>query len=968
MNIAFIYPQFLWLLLLIPLTVVLGLVGRRGQTPRRLWFGLALRSLLLLFIVLALAGIQIRLPTDLLTTVFLLDVSDSIPPAEQDAGESFIRQAVNEMPAGDRAAVVVFGQDALVERLASEERLLNGLASVPVTTRTNIAGALQLALALFPDEGAKRMVLLSDGRENLSTALDQAELAAAHNIELVYVPLGSEQGEVEVLVEALEAPVDVRQGQNFDLTAVVRSSAQTSATLRVFEDGALIATRELSLQPGINRFPISVEAGEAGFRRFRAQIVPDIDNRLQNNEASAFTVVHGPPRVLIVEGDPGEGTNLASALEAAQMHVDSISPSQFPTTLPEMAAYDAVVLANVPYPALPAEAGIMLQAYVRDLGRGLLMTGGENSFGAGGYLRTPLEETLPVYMDVRNKELSANLALVLAVDKSGSMGRCHCDNPDLNQSYTRAEVGQPKVDIAKEAIMRSASALGPQDYLGVVAFDERAHWVQQISPLVDAYTLEQSIGSFQAEGQTNMRTGVEAAYEALQGVDARRKHIILMTDGWVREGELLELAEQMREDGITLSVVAAGEGSALYLAELSDRGGGAFYPAVDILSVPDFFLKETVRSVGEYIIDEAFYPLPGVSSPILSGLDANALPALFGYNGTSPKNTARLDLLTPRGDPLLASWQYGLGRAAVWTSDLKGQWAVEWLRWEGFSRFAGQLVNWTLPVPQVEGLQAQATIEDGRAAIRLEALDDNDRPMNFLTVTARIIAPDLTTREVELGQVGAGRYETLEDLSQPGTYLVWLGINDGDRPVGQMLLGLVVPYSPEYRASGINQGLLAELARITGAAGSGRIITPEEAFLHNLPAADYAREIWRTLLLAAALLFPLDVAVRRVMVSRHDLQRAWAWVRQRVGARRGAVEGGQPRLMGQLFEARERARQRQGAYEPPAGREDSPPQRVEKEPQAGEPKPAAPAQPPPAPPEGDALARLREAKRRARKN
>src|SRR5690554_6475080 len=233
MNIAFIYPQFLWLLLLIPLTVVLGLVGRRGQTPRRLWFGLALRSLLLLFIVLALAGIQIRLPTDLLTTVFLLDVSDSIPPAEQDAGESFIRRAVNEMPAGDRAAVVVFGQDALVERLASEERLLNGLASVPVTTRTNIAGALQLALALFPDEGAKRMVLLSDGRENLSTALDQAELAAAHNIELVYVPLGSEQGEVEVLVEALEAPVDVRQGQNFDLTAVVRSSAQTSATLRV---------------------------------------------------------------------------------------------------------------------------------------------------------------------------------------------------------------------------------------------------------------------------------------------------------------------------------------------------------------------------------------------------------------------------------------------------------------------------------------------------------------------------------------------------------------------------------------------------------------------------------------------------------------------------------------------------------------------------------------------------------------
>jgi hypothetical protein len=206
-----------------------------------------------------------------------------------------------------------------------------------------------------------------------------------------------------------------------------------------------------------------VEAGDTGFRRFRAQILPDADTRLQNNAASAFTIVHGPPKVLIVEGTPGEGNSLVKALQAAEMDVTQGPPNQLPATLTELAVYDAVILANVPAGALPGGAMEALPVYVRDLGKGLLMVGGEEAYGAGGYLRTPIEEALPVYMDVRARELSANLALVLVVDKSGSMGRCHCDDPNLDQTYSRQEIGQPKVDIAKEAIMRAAGALGGQD-------------------------------------------------------------------------------------------------------------------------------------------------------------------------------------------------------------------------------------------------------------------------------------------------------------------------------------------------------------------------------------------------------------------------------------------------------------------------------------------------------------------------
>ncbi len=529
----------------------------------------------------------------------------------------------------DQAAIVVFGKDALVERLASPDPLFADLSSVPLTSRTNIGDALQLATALFPDAGARRIVLLSDGRENVGRALEQAELAAIHGIELSYMPLDGPEGEGEVLMERLDVPADVRQGQNFDLSLAVNSTAATDATLRIFADGSLIHSQSVRLQPGVNRFRVPFEDAQSGFVRFRAQVVPDSDTWLQNNEAGAFTVVHGEPHLLLV-ASAEDGANLAQALSAASMDVSMIGPADLPTSLTELAAYDGIILANVAATALPAGSMETLQVYVRDLGKGLLMSGGENGFGAGGYLRTPLEETLPVEMDVRSREQTPNLALALVVDKSGSMGACHCEDPNLEQSYVRRPIGQPKVDIAKEAVMQAASALGPQDYLGVVAFDGGAHWAVDVNQVGGFAQIENAIGGIQAAGDTNIRIGLESAYHALQKVDARLKHIILLTDGWLQEGELATLAVQMRGEGITLSVVAAGGGSALYLMGLAEQGGGRYYPATDIMRVPDFFLKETVQAVGRYVVEEPFYPFLSRSSPVLRGVAMAELASVVG--------------------------------------------------------------------------------------------------------------------------------------------------------------------------------------------------------------------------------------------------------------------------------------------------------------------------------------------------
>jgi Mg-chelatase subunit ChlD len=967
MFVSFIYPAFLWLLLLIPITIGLGVVGKRNWSKTRLWLGLGLRSLLLALIVLALAGLQIHLPSSSLSVVFVLDKSDSISPQDQARGEEYIREAIRQIPNGDKAAVVVFGKDALVERLAITDPNLPGLASVPVTTRTDIASALQLSLALFPEEGAKRVVLLSDGRENLNRALQQAEFAGMQNIEVRFYPLSADNGSAEVQVEQLNAPVEIRQGQSIDLGISIRSTVSTNATLRIFADNQLIDSREVTLKTGSNSFNVKAPDQRPGFHRFRVQIVPDRDNRLQNNESSAFTMVQGPPSILLVEGTPGEAQNLENAFKANQVKTTSIAPEQIPGTLAELAQYDAIALVNVPAGRIPVSVMDNLPVYVRDLGKSLLTVGGENAYGAGGYLRTPLEAALPVNMDVQSKEREANLALVLTVDKSGSMGRCHCDNPDLNQTYTARETGLPKVDIAKEAIMRSASALSQQDFLGVVAFDTVARWAFQVEPLPDQTTLENAIGAIKAEGQTNMQSGMEAAFAALQKVSARRKHIILLTDGWSRSGDLTALVTKMRDAGITVSIIAAGGGSAENLKALAELGGGRYYPAVDMLQVPDIFLKETVTSVGEYLIEEPFYPVPASPSPLLRGIDSATLPPLRGYNGTTAKSTARITFLTPRGDPLLASWQFGLGRSASWTSDLKGKWASDFVKWDGFAQFAGQLAAWLVPPTEEQNLTAQISQQEQGSLLHLNVADPQGTPLNNIKASARVILPDLTTREIDLKQIGAGQYEAMAEFDEPGTYLVTLSAKDDIQPLGQITTGLVVPYSPEYRAGLLNLDLLERLAALTRPSTSpaqpGAIAQPQDIFQHNLPATAGSRELWQILLVITALLFPLDVAIRRLNLTARDLAQARAKISAQLATWRGNQPRptGQPRQLESLFQARSRAR---GKSAPPvtpiAGDTPSP-----QSPDSGavvQDKPPSPT----ASPE-DALARLREAKKRARR-
>jgi len=902
MGIAFETP--LALLLLIPalaFTLVLYLGARRRIGGGRRRAALVVRTLLLGALVFALAGFRLVLPVDRLATVFVVDLSDSVGNEGRQDALAFLRETLDVIPDGDVAGIVAFGKEALVERLPSDLGEIDRIASTPVRSASDIGAALRLATALFPDEAQKRIVLLSDGNDTTGGGQAEAALAATRDIriETRLIGLGSSD---EVLVERLTTPSTTNLGESVEAIAEIRSSVAQPATVRLFADGELVATERVGLAAGVTRVVFDVTPTEAGFHTFRAVVEAARDTFSENDRADSNTIVKGEPRTLVLAGDQVVAAELVQALTTQRQQVDTMVPEALPTDFAALATYDSVVLVDVPRIRLSDRQLAALQVYVRDLGKGLVMIGGRDSFGAGGYQKTPMEETLPVEMGVRDREKQPDVALVVVIDQSGSMDACHCNTFNGGAGGGGTQIaGVRKVDIGKEAILRAAAAMGARDELGVVSFNEQAHWIVRTQPLGGIEDLGGQIAGVQPVGQTNIFAGLEQAVESLEGVAATRRHIILLTDGWSSTGQYDAILARMKTAGITLSTVGAGGGSNPFLEGLAQQGGGRFYDAANPASIPDIFLKETQQVSGQQIVEEPFFPILTSSSPILRGLD-DGLPQLLGYNGTTAKAAAQTVLVTARDDPLLAQWQYGLGRSVAWTSDSTGRWARDWLGWSGFSRFFSQLVAWTFPGEEAGGIEARFDSRGGKTILHVESVAPDGSPRDFYDTSAVVVGPDFSSDNIALVQIAPGVYEAPLGEIDPGAYALRVTqAKPGSSPLGRTV-GLVAPTSAEYRVLGANEPFLAAVRTATG----GSVVeTPLDPWRHDLTATSRFTDLWPLLLVLALLLWPLDIALRRVSVGKREFAAAGAWVRgiggrrRRVAARTATGEG--------LLAARERA-------------------------------------------------------------
>ena len=987
MGVSFDTP--LALLLLIPLlaiTIGLYLSARRRVGAGRRRISLVLRTVLLTALVLALAGFRIVLPVDRLATVFVVDMSDSVGNAGREDALAFIRESLTDMPKGDVAGIVAFGKQALVERLPSEVAEISRLASTPVTTATDVGAALRLATALFPDDAQKRIVLLSDGNDTTGGGQAEAALAATRDIRIETRTIGVGAGD-EVLVERVMTPSTANLGETIDVAADIRSSVAQPATVRLFASGENVATKRVDLEQGVTHITFEVTPTEARLHTFRVVVEAARDTFSQNDRADSVTIVKGEPRTLVLAGNEVVATELVKALTTQRQKVDTIVPEALPTDFTELANYDSIVLVDVPRTRLSDRQLGALQVYVRDIGKGLVMIGGPDSYGAGGFQRTPLEETLPVDMGVRDRQKQPDVALVVVIDQSGSMDACHCNSFNGGQGGGTGIGGVRKVDIGKEAILRAAAALTERDEIGVVSFNEQAHWVVRTQPLGQVGDLQSKIAGISPNGQTNIFAGLEQAVDSLEDATATRRHIILLTDGWSRSGQYDEILKRMKAAGITLSTVGAGGGANPFLQNLADQGGGRFYDAANPASIPDIFLKETQQVSGQQIVEEPFFPILTSSSPILRGLD-QGLPRLRGYNGTTAKAAAQTVLVTARDDPLLAQWQYGLGRSVAWTSDSTGRWARDWLGWSGFSRFFSQLVAWTFPGEETGGIEAAFDTKGGQTTLHVESVEADGSPRDFYSTSAVVVGPDLTPAEVPLVQVAPGVYEAPLGEIDSGAYGVRITqTRPGSSPLGRTV-GLVAPTAAEYRLLGTNEPLLASLR---GATGGTEITTPLEPWIHDLRTTATSTDLWPWLLVLALILWPLDIALRRVMIGRREFVAAGGWLRalprrRQATAARTATSESMLATRGRATSSETRAALRRTPEASATASVGNPHVAVEVKTPAPS-RPAVPATPtptatvvpapapsaspaatatPPGSASDDTLARLRDAKRRAR--
>ena len=900
----FTTPFALLLLLAIPYFVWLGQPRRAAERRWRDWFSLGLRLLILALLVLSLAGTQVVRAADTLAVVFLIDASDSVGPEQADQAEAFVREAIETMGPTDQAAVIVFGANALVERPLSGLAELAPITSTPQSLHTNVAEAVRLGLALFPAGSARRIVVVSDGAATVGDAGAAAQLAAAAGVEISYVPLSRPAGGEEALLTGVSAPTRVSQGETFRIEVMAESTADMPATLRVLAGGSVVHEEEVQLRRGANNFAVRLRAADQEFARYRVQLAPANDTTYQNNELAAFTEIVGPPRILLIANDgtvgadgtlqADESPQLRLALAAAGLVVDRTTPAELPADLEPLSSYASVVMVNVNAKNLSPRKMETLQSYVRDLGGGLVAVGGPESYGMGGYFGTPLEETLPVDMQIQDEERFPSVSIVLVIDRSGSMGA--------------NEGGLTKIQLAAEGAVRVVELLHDFDEITVIPVDTQPD--NPIGPL-PAGDKEVAIGLIRQIGAGGggiyVRTGLEAAAQALAGSENQVKHIILLADGADSEQKegVPELIAGLTAEGVTVSTVSIGGGpDVAWLQEMAELGGGRFHLTDQAANLPQIFTQETTSIQRSYLVEERFFASLASSSPILAGI--SAVPPLYGYVGTSPKGTAQVVLNTHQGDPLLAAWQYGLGRAVAWTSDATGRWAADWVRWEGFPVFWAQAVRWTISQDRDSSLETVIDFSGEQARLTVDARDAGGDFLNNLSMEANVVGPTGEVTNLTLSQVAPGRYESSFTPGTDGAYFIGVAgtaTGNGEATVAQTT-GWVLGYSPEYRHLAANPQLLEVLAEVTG----GRDLAGEvtAVFDHNLASEAAARPIWPWLTLLAAALLPVDIAVRRLVVSRRDLERAWAatFGRWQPQPQRPAARTEQ---VSRLFEAKQRA-------------------------------------------------------------
>ena len=818
--------------------------------PRgRARFSLGLRVLIVLLLTASLAGFQVQTTPNRQSLLVAADLSASVQSA-LDTEAATVRRILQQRRGDDRAGVLSFGRDSQVEVNISKDPQFGEFQSQPNPHYTDLAAALQLGGSVLPDDSRKHIVVISDGRANLGDAVSEARLLRAEGVRVdtfaLPVPVGT-----EAYIDRLDAPRTQTQGQQTNAQALVVTNTATHVTVRWYLDRTLVNTVQLDLPVGETILKQTVTPAEPGFHAVRVVMDAVRDTYAENNLGEALIQVVGPPRVLLVENALGDAASLEAALHSTGIGTASVTPERLPRSAADLAAYQAVVLVNIPASSLGSDAMALLQASVRDLGTGLVVIGGADSYGPGGYAGTPLKTALPVQIQLPQDMQKPPVAVVLVLESAESS-----QGDQIVRGAAEAVVDQLT---PRDKIAISNGAMGP--------------FVVSLGPLTDKAAVKRQIEAMSLGDPPSYAADLTAADQALSHTTAAIKHLIFLGDGDAQDN-YQPIVTAMHAHGITVTTVAIGATGpdAAMLQQIAGWGHGRFYQSNSLSDIPQIFIKETREALKPWIVEGRIAPQLASLADVIPGVPLDSFPVLSGYVATTPRAAADVVLKSPQGDPLLATWQYGLGRVMAWTSDAQGRWTRGLLAWQAANRFFGDIVHASLPQPGDPALQVETRVQGDHTHLLVTA-----PPTSGATVTVSAVTPDLADAALTLSPTGAGRFEGDLATDQVGSYLLHITQSAGGVVRHATTTGLVVPYSPEYRDLGTNTATLKAIAQ----AGGGIVLTDlAQAFRVPVPSVKAAQPISEILLVLAILLFPVDVALRRLIFRLEDLP-AWRTALQR---------------------------------------------------------------------------------------
>ncbi len=863
----------LWPVVLLLLAVLAAeyLLARRrlGVSAPQWRVATGMRIVVALCLLLVLLNPGFNRTTDTVGAVFLLDASDSLGPAGRSQAAGIVASALEERPNNDVAGVVAFGKDARLETLVDDDPNFEGITVQVDATGTDLAAALRLGAAAAPGEARKRLVLVSDGRATTGDVIDEARRLAEQNIPVDVFVVDPPRG-TDLAIAGIDVPSVARDGDQVEITIRVDSPAVTPARVELSRDGTLVGTQEVQLAVGSNAITFTDIADSSGVLRYSAEVFGLADAVSANNRGFAAVPVAGAAKVLMVDGGGNsDARDLAAALEAGGLVVDRVGVGAVPG-VDELVQYASVVLINVDARDLADPQVSALTAAVRDLGRGMVVVGGSQSYALGGYRDHPLEEILPVVSEILDPLRRQTVAEVLAIDTSGSMGACHCAEEGVVNGLggdNQIDGGVKKTSIAQNAAARAINALAATDEVGVISVNNRAEWVIDLQQRPGQDVIDKGLSKLEPDGPTNVENTLRTAAEQLRESEANLKHIIFFSDGFTEPFHLDQMAADaagLRDEGITVSVVATGEGAAGDLRKIAEAGGGRFYPGKDLSQIPELIVQEAILASRDFVNEGDF--LPTITSNATTVRNLQTAPPLAGYVATTAKPTARVDLrVGPDQDPLLSSWQVGLGRVTTWASDSGERWGSAWVGWNEAPDFWAGVVKDTFPTA-TDGGGVVATIEGDQLSLRVEGVNSWD---DDAQASVRVSGPDGEGIDVPLERIDASTFAATVPIDEAGTYAVGASVLSGGESVWSGVGLTSRSYPAEYAPRALGDDILRQVAGITGGRFQPEITEVFDPV--NTVAGQKRIDLTKWFLWAALLLWPVAVAVSRLALRKGTL-------------------------------------------------------------------------------------------------